>query len=390
MIGITDIDQTKAKLSILDVIANDGLTIVQRGNKYSTQEHDSLILYPDSNSWAWFSQADQHGQTLGGDVYAWYQHIHRCSFSEAHSALLAMAGTLPPATVTTAHRTEKSNAEAKDYREFAVTAWNRLQDCEEVATYLVQRGISLESAKRWGLGAHRYQTKNEGDLGWAVTFPYVNVFGQTVVNMRLIERNDKDKCRHWGQRGGLFGARLAKPSKRKYLFAVEGELNCVSIGQAAAWLGVDVVSIGNKSLHESALAQLISLATGYRRLFVWTDDAPDTQKIIGSVPGAIGYKSPKPDGQKMDANDMLGQGILSEYIATLLERHIVPVDTARITPQSITGDLTSYVGATVSLATWASLHNDCARRYGNLWRFEAVPVGDLWHIQRLTARSADW
>lgn len=326
-------DELKNGLSILDVIAHDGLTIVKRGSLYSTQEHDSLILYPATNSWAWFSQADQHGKTLGGDVYQWYMHSHNCSFSEAHQALAAMAGTMPPATVTEAHRQAQSTTKPKDYRQFAIEAMQRLQhvEGEPVAAYLAGRGISLEAAKHCGLGAHHYNTKSEGDLGWAVTFPYANVFGQTVVNMRLISCTGKDKCRHWGQRGGLFGARLCQPHQHKYLFAVEGEINAVSILIAASFLGVDVVSIGgNTSLSDAACQQLVTLAGMYRRLFVWTDEAPDTKKILDAVPSAIGYKSPKSDGKKVDANDMLQHGTLTGYIATILERHADRSDAQRL------------------------------------------------------------
>ncbi len=383
-------EELKTRLSILDVVAHDGLTVVQRGNKYSTQEHDSLILYPASNSWSWFSQADQRGKTLGGDVYQWYMHNHRCSFDEAHGALSRMAGTLPPVTVAQARREAKSSAQAKDYREFAVTAWNRLQSTEgeTIAAYLAGRGISLEDAKRWGLGAHYYKMATE-DLGWAVVFPYVNTSGQTVCNMRLIDRTEGDKCRHWGQRGGLFGARLAQPGKERYLVAVEGELNAVSIGIACDGMDVDAVSIGNKSLSDAARQQLVTLATGYQRLIVWTDNAPDTQKILQSVSGAIGYKSKILDGKKMDANEMLQQGILGDYIAVLIERHNAPVAIAHAAPVAITGDLCGYVGATVDAGTWQALQAECTRRYGDLWHFDAEATGDGWHITHLHACPGD-
>lgn len=326
------IDSLKERINILDVIARDGLTVVQRGNKYSTQEHDSLILYPATNSWAWFSQSDQHGKTLGGDVYQWYMHSHGCNFSEAYSALAAMAGTLPPATVTVAHRQTKTSAQAKDYRQFAAEAMQRLQSAEgePVAAYLAGRGISLQAAKHCGLGAHHYNTASEGDLGWAVTFPYVNTSGQTVVNMRLIGCTGKDKCRHWGQRGGLFGVELCQPHQHKYLFSVEGEINDVSVWIASSFMGVDVVSIGSNTSLSGAIKHLAPLAGRYRRLFAWTDEAGDTKKILAAIPGAIGYKSPKPDGQKVDANDMLQRGLLTGYIATLLERHADRSDAQRL------------------------------------------------------------
>lgn len=323
MIGITDTSQTKDKLSILDVVAHDGLTVVQRGGKFSTLEHDSLILYPATNTWARFSQSGKNGKTAGGDVYQWYMHYHRVSFEEAHQKLSAMVGVLPAATVTDAHGQGQSQAEARDYQTFAINAHKRLQraEGEPVAAYLAKRGISLDSAKHWGLGAHHYVTKSEGDLGWAVTFPYRNIYGQIVVNMRLIDRTGKDKCRHWGQRGGLFGERLCKPHMHKYLFVVEGETNAVSIGTVAAYMGVDVLSIGNKSLPDEVRQQLVDLAKQYRRLFIWTDETVDTQKILACVPGAIGYKSPKPNNKKLDANDMLQQGFLAGYVATIIERH---------------------------------------------------------------------
>lgn len=404
-------EDLKAKLNILDVVAHDGLTIVQRGNKHSTQEHDSLILYPATNSWSWFSQADQRGKTLGGDVYQWYMHNHRCTFSEAHEALAAMAGTLPPVTVTQGHRQAVSTAEAKDYRDFAVTAWNRLQSAEgeTVAAYLAKRGISLDAAKRWGLGAHYYKTATE-NLGWAVVFPYVNTNGQTVCNMRLIDRTDDDKCRHWGQRGGLFGARLAQPSKDKYLFAVEGELNAVSIGAATDSMGVDVVSIGNKSLLDATREQLVALAKGYGGLFTWIDDEQDARKIKDAVPVANCYKSPRRNGKKVDANDMLQQGTLGNYIAILIERHTeaapqaAPLATAEVgenlspkgnisptTPAflpenclivSEVGDITQWVGANVSRRLWQEITHR-AKVLG--WTIEATEIGELMHVTRLTA-----
>ena len=215
-------EELKTRLSILDVVAHDGLTVVQRGNKYSTQEHDSLILYPASNSWSWFSQADQRGKTLGGDIFAWYMQNHGCNFAEAHNALSAMAGTLPPATVARARREAKSSTQERDYSDDAKAAMERLQHAEgkPVAVELVRRGIPLDVARRWGIGAHYWGEK----LGWSITFPRRNTNGKVIINCRLIERTEGDKCRRMGTGHGLFGARLAQPSKDKYLFAVEGEL----------------------------------------------------------------------------------------------------------------------------------------------------------------------
>lgn len=410
MILNTEIDQIKQSVSILDLVSASGLTVVQRGNKFSTQEHNSLILYPQTNSWSWFSQADQHGKILGGDVFAWCQQHYGCNFADAHEVLSRMVGTLPPATVTEAHRETHLISEQKDYREFATKCWQRIQiaEGEPVAMYLINRGVTLDTAKSWGIGAHKHK-----GLGWAVTFPYTNVYGQTVVNMRLIERVNGDKCRHYGQRGGLFGAKLAQSHEHKYLFAVEGELNAVSISQSSAWLGVDVVSFGNNSLCELAANQLITLASGYSRLFIWTDEATDTKRILDSVPGAIGYKSPQVDGKKFDANDMIQRGVLTAYIATVIERHADQQDTQRLYSmlyrrhkEFATGldeatlavaeriamtiaqraDLTSYIGRTVDTGTWQIIEHESKRRHGDSWVWSTQQSGDQVHISRLTAR----
>ena len=319
------------KISIADIVSRSGLTVVQRGSKLTTMEHESLVLYPEKNTWAWFSQTNQMGKPLGGNVIDWYMHINRCDFK---TALNALAGNAVSVTTAPSHKVEKRAAAAtnRDYRAFALECMENLP-CMAFApcmAYLAQRGISLDTAQRFGIGAHHYRTSTEGDLGFAVTFPYRNVGDQTVVNMRLIERTSGDKCRHWGQRGGLFGEKLCKPAADKYLFAVEGELNAVSIAVAADWLGVDVVSTGNKSLSDPVRDKLVGLASGYRRLFVWTDEAQDTQKILASATGAIGYKSPAVDSKKIDANDMLIGGALTGYVSGIIAEHADSDDARRL------------------------------------------------------------
>lgn len=315
----TEIAEIKQRVSIVDLVSTSGFTVAKRGTMYTTHEHDSLMLNPTNNTWYWNSRQ------VGGDVYKWYMLIHKCNFAHAHKSLRSMAGALPHVTVTErATATNKTTTNNKNYLKIALKSMERLRcgAAQPVTAYLAKRGITPETADQFCIGGMYYKTKTEGDLGWAVTLPYTNVHGNVVIKMRLIDRIDDDKCRHWGKIGGLFGAQVCQPADHKYLFVTEGELNAVSIYQATQWLGVDVVSIGNKSLHEMAEQQLIDLAARYKRTFVWTDEATDTNKILNRVNGAIGIRSPRSDGKKIDANDMLRGNVLTAFIANVIEKHI--------------------------------------------------------------------
>lgn len=55
-------------------------------------------------------------------------------------------------------------------------------------------------------------------------------------------------------------------------------------------------------------------------------------------------------------------------------------------PAKIDGDLTYYVGYTVSAAEWAALQAEVKRHYGDDWTLYAVQNGDRWRITRLQAK----
>jgi len=63
-------------------------TIKRRGRLYTTVEHDSLIIWPDTNSWYWYSRG------IGGGVRAWYR----------------LWGLTPPSTVSPLQKRRKRNS----------------------------------------------------------------------------------------------------------------------------------------------------------------------------------------------------------------------------------------------------------------------------------------
>lgn len=87
------IEQIKDRVRIEDLVSQAGLTVVGHGRRRRTEEHPSLTLYVDENSWYWFSQAK------GGSVFDWWMDQHGCDFGTALGELARIAGvTLRPLT----------------------------------------------------------------------------------------------------------------------------------------------------------------------------------------------------------------------------------------------------------------------------------------------------
>lgn len=69
------IEQIKEQISILDVAVEFGLTPVRKGQYYTLQEHDSVLIYPDTNSFF------RHKNSIGGDVFAFAKEIEEINMS---------------------------------------------------------------------------------------------------------------------------------------------------------------------------------------------------------------------------------------------------------------------------------------------------------------------
>lgn len=202
----------------------------------------------------------------------------------------------------------------RDARQFLDTATLRL-DMPEGAPgrdYLVRRGIVPATWAAFGLGyADAWQPRRQKKLP-ALILPWKKGDKIKALQYRFIG-DDITHGERFGQKAGgertLFGVDLL--ASRPALIVVEGELNAVSIWQAASDL-VDVVSFGPEDNIDRAGRYMQALASGYERVIVWTDK----QERALHAQTAIGKESTpvkSPNGQ--DANDLLRTGLLRAVVS---------------------------------------------------------------------------
>ena len=209
----------------------------------------------------------------------------------------------------------------RDAREFLDTATLRLDLPEGDAgqAYLASRGILPATWAAWGLGyAEVWHTKRGKRLP-AVILPWQR--GETIkaLQYRYIGE-DIAHDERFGQKAGgertIFGAQHLGAQPGPALIVVEGELNAVSIWQAAHDL-VDVVSFGPEGNIGKTADHLRHLAGRYGRVIVWADKPEVALMAQQALAGAdMALKSPG----GFDANNLLQQDLLRDFIVEVTGR----------------------------------------------------------------------
>lgn len=78
------IEEIKRRLRI-EAVIGESFTVIGRGRILTTEEHDSLKIWTESQSWYWFSRG------IGGDLFDWYEYQHTCDFRTALEMLAGKA-----------------------------------------------------------------------------------------------------------------------------------------------------------------------------------------------------------------------------------------------------------------------------------------------------------
>lgn len=104
---MTPIEAIKDQVRIEELVA-EAFTVKGRGKVLTTQEHDSLKLWTDTNTWYWFSRGE------GGDIFDWWQLQQGCGFRTALEDLAHRAGVdLRPLTPEERQAAEDTRAEQR-------------------------------------------------------------------------------------------------------------------------------------------------------------------------------------------------------------------------------------------------------------------------------------
>jgi len=183
---------------------------------------------------------------------------------------------------------------------------------QEVRDYLARRGLTPESWLAWSLGAGRIFNPLSGRAEPAVVIPYFAGGGRALaVKYRFLNGALRYRMRK-GSHPTVYG--LWQPV-RPILIVVEGELNAISIWQVFGDRAT-VVSPGGESGSRAYLLPLLK-SPQFERKIVWFDKAEAVKGLARLAD--IALVSPTLDGQKMDANQMLRQGLLEDFLKKVLE-----------------------------------------------------------------------
>lgn len=330
----THIERIKQEIPI-ELLIGKHFTVTGQGHTLTTEEHDSLKIFTNNNTWTWYSQGGKNGKHLGGSVLDWYVHINRCSTAEAIKALGAMldGATLPTMPQPRIQKQQKPESwksvlwqqQTRQALEAAQDALWNLPHGAPGRAYLAKRGFRPDMAVAFGLGFAETWNRKAGRKLPALWIPWMNR-QITAIQYRFIdiEKND-DTADRFGQLTGgkryLFGLQHcmeAEPKQLDTLILVEAELNAVSIFQCIYGIyACDVVSYGSQyNLNNVDIANAVTaLARRYRHVIIWADEPAAAIAALQTLPNALPRKSPK----GMDANDLLQSKQLEGLIFKLLQ-----------------------------------------------------------------------
>ena len=267
-------------------------------------------------------------------------------FREAVAQLTGQGVAAPATTRRQPVQHRRAETQPRQWREVAERiageAYTRLWSPEGDAgrEYLEQRGIESSTALQFGLG-FRPDAPLPGTAGKqraaALVLPWRSggMYGACyAIRYRFLETQvyEDAEGRQRAERlvaetgsqfaGKLYGSQglpswvmrpTAEPGaeRLRWLLLCEGEINALSCWQVAHFSDLDVVSIGSESAKLSE--SVIGLFQRYGRVLVWADRAEVAQRLMATMPGAYGVRSP---GGK-DANDLLRSGHLGGFLAAV-------------------------------------------------------------------------
>jgi phage/plasmid primase-like uncharacterized protein len=269
----------------------------------------------------------------GGDTIEFVRWMQPgLSFVDAVAQLTG--GTLPTATQRLPERTKApAQVTQPDWRRKTTVMLQAAQerlleaDGEPARQYLISRGLEPRTWLHYGLG-YRADVSVPGTEGKvktpAICMPWYAGGKLMAVRYRfLAPQNGNKQTAEYGSQfsGRLFGGQglpewvtmpIGDGNKSVQslctLVICEGEINAMSIWQAAGDTNVHVLSLGSESAKLNSA--MIGFAKRYGTVIVWADRAEVARNLQAEIPAANSITSP--NGK--DANDLLRDGLLGAVL----------------------------------------------------------------------------
>lgn len=254
--------------------------------------------------------------------------VRNCSFQEAVTALIGntllpaltrLTEPIPSAAPTVTWRTPQWQQRVRDLAQRAHHCLLTDTEGEQGRAYLLCRGIHCDSWQAYQLG-YSPRVSIPGTQGQhkvpAIVIPWIVQGMVRGIRYRFldVQKGHKQTAYHGSSfTGSLYGGHAfgGNIPSLSTLLLVEGELNAVSCWQVSRATHLDVLSLGSESTHLTAA--MVAKMKQYRHIIAWLDRSDIVKNKIAQIPGAFGVQSP--DG--CDANDLLSQGLLTGFLATL-------------------------------------------------------------------------
>ena len=188
--------------------------------------------------------------------------------------------------------------------------------------YLLSRGLHKGTWLAWQLGFTAAYDPAVKRWRPAILIPWFDLDAEADLVIAIKYRFIDDELggfRYISRKGSipiLFGMGNIVQGKQTLLL-VEGEINALSVSQCLP-SAVTCLSFGSETGGYKDILRV--LARHYRHVFLWADDPVkglELQKSIGLICQVL--RSPDYGGEKWDANRMLQERILMEYLSDVME-----------------------------------------------------------------------
>jgi len=184
--------------------------------------------------------------------------------------------------------------------------------------YLHSRSITKETAEKFIIGFLFHYDPMAMKMRPAISIPWFDNSSQICsVKIRFIDVNSNGS-RYTSLKGSvpLFFGFSSVTSVCDKLVIVEGEMNAMSVWQTKPEKTA-VISIGSDTNIQSE--QLRLLARNFNQSFIWLDNIEKCVELRSLLPGSTAVQSQISGNVKLDANMMLQNRTLSDFISQMIK-----------------------------------------------------------------------